>query len=131
MVKVEIPGAYTDGTSRFDQVFVPDAAVRGKTPEQVRQAVKDVIDDDPLGQLLGATVTQPSQTKPVWEERARVTVDDWQDWQWRLDHVADYPGYALMTTAQQTGVRTAITNRRDAAASRDWDVLTAWRAAAP
>lgn len=121
MVTVEHPAAYTDGSPRFEQVFVADAAVRGKTPEQVRQAVKDAVEDDPIGQLVGAAIAQPTQTKAVYEERCIALFETWRRWQLtRLE---------AQTRAMAPGVITALTNRENIAWGEYAAGLNAWRGA--
>ena len=120
-VTVEVPSAYTDGTSRFDKVFVPRDAVTGKTPEQVRQAVKDAVDDDPLAPLLGATVTTPTQTKPVFEDRMVAQYERWRRWQ--------QTRVEAQSRALAAGVITALTNQENAAWSDYATAINSWRLA--
>ncbi|MBA4180246.1 MAG: hypothetical protein C0506_06605 [Anaerolinea sp.] len=126
VVTIEVPNAYTNGESRFERVTVPYGKLEGKTPDQVRQAIKDALDDDPLAAVLGEEVAAPTSTKEIYEDRAEATQARWAQWQWRIDHIADYPGYAALAAPQKTALLTALTNRRDAAAQADWAVLQQW-----
>lgn len=121
MLTVEHTGAFTDGTSRFEQVFVADAVVTNKTPEQVRQAVKDAIDNDPIGQLLGTNVTTPTQTKPVREERMVRQYERWRRWQQTR---VEAQARALSAT-----IITALTAQEDAAWGDYATAIQAWRTA--
>jgi|GEM_PF-6777848 len=120
-VTIEVPNAYTNGESRFDQVFVPQDAVTGKTPEQVRQAVKDAVDDDPLAPLLGATVTTPTQTKDIYEDRMVAQYERWRRWQ--------QTRVEAQSRALAAGVITALTNQENAAWSDYATAINAWRLA--
>lgn len=126
LVVIEVPNAYTSGESRFDRVTIPYAKLDGKTADQVRQAVHDALEDDPLAAVLGEAVAAPTQTKAIYEDRAEATQARWAQWQWRIDHVTDYPGWSALTAAQKTARLNALTQRRNAAAQADWDVLVAW-----
>ena len=122
-VTIEVPNAYTTGESRFDRVTIPDAAVRGKTPEQVRQAVFDAVNDDPIAQVLGKTVAQPSQAKAIREDRMLDLFADWQ--RWKATHAE------AVARAVAANVITALLARTDAAWAAYVVAIQAWRAAAP
>ena len=76
MVTIEIENAYTDGTSRFDRVFVKAEDVHGKTFEEQLLAVKAALGTS-LAELQGADPSAPvSETKAVLEARLRQQVYD-------------------------------------------------------
>jgi hypothetical protein len=54
IVRVEVTGAYTDGTSRYEEAFVPAAAVEG-TRDQKLAAVRSAL-GDPFEDLRGRDV---------------------------------------------------------------------------
>ncbi len=121
MVTVEVPGAYTDGSSRLDRVFVHADAVRGRTVEQVRQAVKDALDDDPLGAILGEDVVVPTQTKTVVEDQMVLLYGAWRRWQ------------ATRVEAQARGLAGAVIAALQAKEDAAWfaygSAITEWRKA--
>ena len=121
-VVVEVENAYTDGTSRFDRVFVPAEDLRGKTPEERRQAIRDALDDDPLAGIAGEDATaEPTQTKALLERRMEALYADWQRWKTtRLEAQARSLAQAVIT---------ALTNREDAAWTRYVAAIQAWRQA--
>ena len=121
LVTIEVPNAYTTGESRFDRVFVSDSAVRGKTPDQVRQAVKDALDDDPLAAVLGEMVAAPTQTKDLLEDRMIERYDRWQRWKnTHAEAVARTIGAAKIT---------ALKNRMDATWAAYMNAINDWLAA--
>lgn len=119
-VAVEVENAYTDGSSRFDRVFVPTADLRGKTAEERRQAIRDALDDDPLAGIAGQDAdSAPTQTKAVLERRMEALYADWQRWKaTRLEAQA---------RSLAAGAITALTNREDAAWARYVVAIQAWR----
>lgn len=117
-VTIEVPNAYTSGESRFDRIFVSDAAVRGKTADQVRQAVKDALDDDPLAAVLGETVAAPTPTKAIYEDRMTTLYADWQ--RWKLTHAE------AVARGVSAAVITKLLNRTNAAWSVYVDAIVAW-----
>ena len=121
-VTIEVDNAYTDGTSRFDRVFVPAEELRGKTPEERRQAIRDAMDDDPLAGIAGEDAdSAPTQTKAVLERRMEALYADWQRWKTtRVEAQARSLAQAVIT---------ALTNREDAAWTRYVAAIQAWRQA--
>jgi len=121
MVSVEVPNAYTDGTSRFERVFVSRDDVPGNTADELLDAAHDALTNDPAAQAIGQDVTNTTATKVVWEARITKLYTRWQQWKTiRLEAQArSLPAAAV----------TALTNRENAAWSALLDALTAWRAA--
>jgi hypothetical protein len=121
MVEIETENAYTDGRSRFDEVFIPWIQLRGgKTVEQKQQAVYDAVPDE-LAVLNGSPVEEPPQTKDVLEDKMIDLYADWQRWkETRLEAQA---------RAVPATYITALTNRENKA----WDdyaaAINAWRLA--
>ena len=120
-VTIEHPNAYTDGTSRTERVTIPYAKLEGKTPDQVRQAIKDAVDDDPIRDILGEDVAAPAQTKAILEDRMEALFADWQ--RWKLTR-----GEAQARTLPPAAI-TALTNREDAAWARYVQSIQQWRTA--
>jgi hypothetical protein len=117
MITVEVPAAYTNGASRFDRVFVAAAAVRGKSPDQVRQAVLDAAMEDPIGGVIGE-VAPPAETRETLEERMIARYETWQ--RWRNTRVeAEARGVAAP-------VVTALSGRENAAWNAYSALLLAW-----
>jgi hypothetical protein len=120
-VTVEVTDAYTDGSSRFDTVYLTRDEVRGKSSHERRQAVFDALNDDPLEGIHDALVTQPAQTKDILEARAVALYDTWL--RWKTTRVeAESRGVAA-------GVITSLTNRENATWDNYAEALLAWRAA--
>lgn len=69
LLKVEVPDAFTDGSSRFDDVFVPSEDADGRTPEEVMDAVNTAATSSPFDTLIGKTIRVPTQTRAVYEAR--------------------------------------------------------------
>lgn len=120
-ITVEVPNAYTDGSSRLDRVYLRDQDVRGKGPEQVAQAIQDALDDDPLAQLVGQPVAALVQTRAVLEDRMVALYEAWQRWQ-RTRAEAQARGLPL-------AVVTALTAREAAAWAAYVDAISGWRTA--
>ena len=120
-VTIEHPGAYTNGESRVEKVHVSAAALRGKTRDQVRQAIKDAVDDDPIRDILGEDVAAPAQTRAILEDRMEALFADWQ--RWKLTR-----GEAQARTLPPAAI-TALTNREDAAWARYVQSIQQWRTA--
>jgi len=121
-VTIEVENAYTDGTSRFDRVFVPIEDLRGKTAEERRQAIRDALDDDPLAGIAGEGAdSAPMQTKAIMERRMEALYADWQRWRnTRIEAQARSLAAAAIT---------ALTNREDAAWAKYVVAIQAWRQA--
>ncbi len=119
-VTIEVENAYTDGSSRFDRVFVPLEDLRGKTAEERRQAILDALADDPLAGISGEDATAaPTQTKAILERRMEALYADWQRWRnTRIEAQARSLAAAAIT---------ALTNREDAAWARYVVAIQAWR----
>lgn len=120
-VTIEVPNAYTDGTSRFDRIFLADADIRGKTLNEVRQAVKDAVDDDPLQAVIGEAVTTPTQTKAILWERAKAAYADWQ--------MAKATRIEAQARSMAAAVITALTNAENALWTDYTTTLNQWRLA--
>ena len=119
MVDLEIPNAYTDGTSRFERVFVSRDNVPGNTADELLDAAHDALTNDPAGQAIGQDVTAAQATKAVWEARIGPRYARWQMWKTiRVEAQAR----ALPAPAV-----TALTNRENAAWTALLDALTEWR----
>lgn len=54
-VQVEVTNAYTDGTSRFDELFVPVAAAN-PTADELVEAVSVAMDEDPFREVRSVDV---------------------------------------------------------------------------
>ena len=121
-VVVEVENAYTDGTSRFDRVVVPAEDLRGTTPEERRQAIRDALDDDPLAGISGEDAdSAPTQTKAILERRMEALYADWQ--RWRNTRIE------AQARSLAAGAITALTNREDAAWTRYVGAIQVWRQA--
>lgn len=129
-VTVRVPNAFSDGTAREDDYFVANETLRGKTPEQMRRAVREVVLGYPtIKEALGVGsggIPDPTDTRADIEEQAAANMQVWRDMDWRIAHIADYPG---LTTPQRNALLTALTNRRDAAIARDLALMVRWRTA--
>lgn len=120
-IEVEVPQAYTNGDSRFDRVFVARDELRGRTPEERRQAILDALDDDPLAGIAGQEVVAPPETKAIFERRMESLYADWQRWKnTRIEAAA---------RSLPAGAVAATTNREDAAWAAYAAALLRWRAA--
>lgn len=129
MVTVEVPTAFTKASnvhpvtgaptdSRFDDVFVSDAAVRGKSGDVVRQAVRDALADPFEGIDLDTPVRE---TKALLEARMGAQYATWQLWKnTRVEATARELAGAIVT---------ALTNRENAAWSDYAASINAWRSA--
>ena len=118
MVDLEIPGAFTDGTSRFERVFVSRDDVPGNTADELLDAAHDALTNDPAAQAIGQDVTNATATKTVWEARITKLYARWQMWK------------AIRVEAQARSLPaaavTALTNRENAAWTALLDALTEW-----
>jgi len=117
MFKIEVPNAYTDGSSRYDSVFVSAAELKGKSPDQAQQAILDAMEvPDVRGEL-----TAPAATKEILEDRMEARYEVWQRWKaTKAEAVA---------RSLPAAVVTALTNRENAAWAAYLDVIQQWRAA--
>lgn len=81
MVTVEVPRAFTDGSSRMERVFVPHDAVAGKSEGEALGALQEAM-EDPLHRLRGADLDAPvPDPRPAWLsrlERAAARVADFE-----------------------------------------------------
>lgn len=118
-ITVEVTDAYTDGSSRFDQVYVARDELRGKTRAERLQAVFDAVDDDPMGDLAGEIVSAPVATKEILERRAEAKYADWQRWKVTREE-AEKRALAKPVVA-------ALTAREDAAWTAYLADLNDWR----
>jgi hypothetical protein len=120
-IDIEVPGAYTDGTSRIDRVFVAREDLRGRTLEERKQAILDALADDPLAGIAGREASAPTQTRAIFERRMESLYADWQRWKnTRLEAQARALGVASMN---------ALTNREDAAWAAYAAAILQWRSA--
>lgn len=71
MVTVEIPRAYTDGSSRLAQVFVSYEETAGKARDELLAIVRRGLDADPIAALVGAELTKV-EPAPAREDRIGV-----------------------------------------------------------
>lgn len=120
-VQVEVTNAYTDGTSRFEEVWVSRDAIVGKTPDERRQALFDALVDDPIAEIAGETVAEPTATKDILEARMVARFADWQRWKATREE-AEARGLAA-------NVITALTARVNAAWTAYVALIQAWRVA--
>jgi len=121
-VEVEVTNAYTDGASRFDRVFVTLSEMRGKTPEQRRQAIVDALDVDPLADgVKDAAASAPAVTRDILEDRMEGLYADWQRWKNTRQEA--------QSRALPAGAVTALTNREDAAWAKYLTAIQEWRSA--
>ena len=120
-VTIEHPNAYTDGTSRTERVTIPYAKLEGKTPDQVRQAIKDAVDDDPLGPVIGEAVAAPTPTKAILWDRAKAAYADWQ--------MAKTTRVEAQARSMAAAVITALTNAENALWTDYATTLNQWRLA--
>lgn len=120
-VTIEVTNAYTDGTSRYDRVFVSRDELRGKTADERRQAILDALNDDPLEGISGETVAAPTQTKAILEARMVALYADWQRWKTTRVEAQDRENAAAVVTA--------LTNRENAAWTRYVAAIQEWRSA--
>lgn len=121
IVTVEVTDAYTDGTSRFDRVYVARDEMRGRTPAERRQAVLEAIDDDPVADIVGDEVVAPTVTRDILERRMEATYADWQRWKTTREEA--------QVRALAANVINAITARESAAWAEYLDILQMWRKA--
>jgi hypothetical protein len=120
-VTIEVTNAYTDGSSRFDRVFVEREAVEGKTLAERRQALFAAAAADPVADLRGEEVAEPTPTKEILEERAVARYEQWQ--RWKTTRVeAEGRGLAAPVVS-------ALQAREDVAWAAYLAVLNAWRQA--
>ena len=121
LIDIEVQNAFTDGTSRFERVFVSRDDVPGNTADELLDAAHDALTNDPAAQAIGQDVTAAQATKAVWEARITKLFARWQMWKTiRVEAQArSLPAAAV----------TALTNRENAAWTALLDALTAWRAA--
>lgn len=116
---VEVENAYRNGKSRFDKVFVADAAVRGKTPTQVLQAVVDAM-EDPLEGITGREATAPATSKDILEERMKERYETWLRWKTTRDEAV---------ARNEPGIQNGLTNKMNQAWARYVEIIQLWRAA--
>lgn len=121
LLEIEVTQAYTDGRSRFDEVFVPLSAVQDKTPSQRKRALFDAVHDNALGDLRGTPVEKPPDDQDILEDRMVALYERWQRWK------------NTRVEAQARGVPQAVinalTNREDAVWSAYAAAILAWRSA--
>lgn len=71
MVTIEIENAYTDGTSRFDRVFVSYDDVAGRDDAHILAAIKREAVENPLARLRGQSLdrVEPAATREPLDSR--------------------------------------------------------------
>lgn len=120
-IEVEVENAYTDGSSRFDRIFVAHADMPTGTREEAQQAALDAFQRRPLDQLIGQALTAPAQTKAVLEVAMVALYEDWQRWKiTRLEAEARLLASAIIT---------ALTSRENTAWTQYATAVNAWRLA--
>lgn len=75
MVTVEIENAYTDGTSRFDRVFLPYDDVAGRDEEHILAALVREVRENPLANLVGRSLDRIAPApprEPLADQLARI-----------------------------------------------------------
>ena len=131
-VIVRLPGAMADGSDGQATVVLTTEQMRLHTPDALRRVIRAALTraQTNAAELRGSALDGAvEETRDALENAAEESLADWQAWQWRLDNVANYPGWSGFTPAQQNALVTALTNRRDAAAARDLAILVRWRTA--
>lgn len=119
-ITVEHVGVYTDGSSRFERVFVAGQDVLGASPEAAMDAVRDAWNSRPavVGMELDGAVVA---TREVFDRRAARAFARWQRWQTtRVE--AQARGMAA-------GVISDILAEENAAWTAYLAILNAWRQA--
>lgn len=117
---VERTEAFSDGSSRFERVFLERGEVVGKTPSQKVQAILDALDDNPLDGIAGLDASvPPAVTKAIVEDRMVAEYEDWQ--RWKTTRVE------AQARSLAAAVITALTNREDAAWAKYVQSIQAWR----
>ena len=121
-VDIEVTGAFTDGSSRFDKVHVPAALVDGRTVEEITQAVADAVNNAPLAQLVGVTLAVPAATKELLVQQIEAAYASWQMWKAINAEVVarNVGGLALQS---------ALANYAEDRWTRLLNILSAWRTA--
>ena len=133
-VQVEVPNAFTDGTSRIDTIFVPSSAVANKTPEQIRHALQDAL-HDPFDAVGAVDIHAPiTDTKALAEDRCEALYADWQRWSATYDVVnamtdAQFAALSGLPGAGRAVAVSALLTRRNAALGDYLRALNAWRQA--
>ena len=118
LVSIEITEAYTDGRSRLEEVFIADAAVRGKTPAEKLQALFEAI-GDPIAEVSGEDVAEPAVSKDIVESRMVPLYETWQRWKaTRLEAEA---------RGMPAAVQQALTTRENLAWAAYVAAIVAWR----
>ena len=119
---VEFEAAYTDGSSRFERVFLSREDVHAASPEAIRRAVRDAIDEDAGFRFLqAADLDTIPVTKATLERQMVALFDEWQRWKATTDEAA--------ARGEPLPVRDALANRTDAAWARYRSSIQAWRVA--
>lgn len=119
---IEVENAYTDGRSRLDRYVVPLSEIGSGTRQEVAAALRRIIrQHEGLRALRGLDVENEPETKAVWEQRAIEAHATWQRWKTTREEA--------QARALPAAVRTALTNREDAAWQAYVQILNAWRQA--
>lgn len=124
-VTIETSGVYAgDAQKHVRTVFVPASAVNGKTLQERQQAVFDAATDDPIRELLGATIAAPAATTETLITQIRAKYTDW--WMWK--NIAE----AVANESPGNFNRTTASGNKAAALLVELDtLLDAWRVANP
>ena len=119
---VEFEAAYTDGSSRFERVFLARDDVHGNPAEAIRRAVRDAIDEDAgFAALQDADLDTIPVTKATLERQMVALFEEWQRWKATTDEAA--------ARGEPLPVRIALASRTDAAWARYRTSIQAWRVA--
>lgn len=119
LLEIEVTQAYTDGRSRFDEVFVPLSAVQDKTPSQRKRALFDAVHDNALGDLRGTPVEEPPDDQAILEERMVALYERWQMWK-NTRAEAEIRSVPV-------GIINALTAKEDAVWDKYAAAVLAWR----
>lgn len=118
MVEVEVTGAYSDGRSRTDFVFLP-ASRRVRTREQILDAL-DRASRNTGRSARGQTIA-PQTSKAVLEDRMEDLYADWQRWKTTREEA--------QARSVPAPIVTALTNRENALWALYVAAINQWRLA--
>lgn len=119
---VEFEAAYTDGSSRFERVFLAREDVHGASHEAIRRAVRDAIAEDAgFAALQDADLNTIPVTKATLERQMVALFDEWWRWKSTFDEST--------ARGEPGAVRNALASKTDAAWARYRTAIIEWRAA--
>ena len=121
-VTVEIPNRYTrpqlGSTSAFEQVFIPEEWVLGRTAEELREAIKERL-TNPFEDIDGATVLDPvPETKAILRQRMDKRYANWLQLRTTREEAQN--------RSMPAGVITALTNAENDAWTAYAAAVNAW-----